>query len=121
MAVRKTGKHATLSIGAYTGADLYDYLLEGDVEMHDATALDDDWRENVPGVGSWSLSASKYLVTEAFLSLLRSQPGSTSTVTVTCEYGSGDGYISHASMTVPNALITEEIVITGTGALSAPA
>jgi hypothetical protein len=120
MSVRRTGKHATLSIGGYAGADLYDYVLEGDVEMHDATALTDDWRIHVPGVGSWRLRAAKYVITEAFLSLLRAQPGSTVAVAVTCEYGAGIGYVSHASLSVPNALVTEEVVITGTGALSDP-
>lgn len=123
---RKTGKHATLTIGAYTGADLFDVEIAVNAEVVDVTALEDDWMVRVPGVGSWELRARKYYVTEEFLSLVRATPGSATPVTVTVTDGgsttifSGTGYVTEGTFHIPNEEITETVKVVGTGVPTTP-
>lgn len=123
---RKTGKHATLTIGTYTGADLYNVEVRMTADLIDVTALNDDWVQRIPGVGSWEVHGDKYYVTEAFLSLVSATPGAAGPVTVQVKDGDstvvfqGTGYVTEGSLTVPNEQITERIVVIGTGAPSVP-
>lgn len=118
---RKSGKHATVSIGSYAGADLYDVEVHVTADLVDVTALGDDWAVQVPGTGRWEVRARKYYATEAFLSLARGTPGAVSTVTVEVKDGDGttvfqgEGYVTEGTFRLPNEAVTEEIVITGTG------
>jgi len=124
---RKTGKHATLSIGAYTGADLFDCEVTIGADLVDVTALNDDWQINLPGTGRWRLTAEKYFVTEAFLSLAAATPAATTPVTVQLKAPDGqttlfqgEGYITEGQLRVPNRAMSERIVIEGTGAPTTP-
>ena len=120
---RKTGKHATLSIGSYTGADLFDCEVTIGADVVDVTALNDEWQANVPGTGRWRVTGEKYFVTEAFLALAVGTPGAATpvTVTVTGPDGQtvlfqGDGYVTEGQLRVPNRAKSERVVVEGTGA-----
>ncbi len=123
---RKTGKHATVSIGSYAGADLFEVEVVMNAEVVDVTGLEDDWAVRVPGVGSWEVRAQKYYVTEEFLSLVRATPGATVPVTVTVQDGdanvifSGSGYVTESTFTIPNEEVTEAVTVVGTGAPTVP-
>jgi hypothetical protein len=123
---RKSGKHATLSVGGYAGADLHNVEIRMTADLIDVTALNDDWAVLLPGVGHWEVRAEKYYVTEAFLSLLKATPGAATPVTVTVGDGdqgtvfSGTGWVSESTFTLPNEAVTETIVIQGSGAPSTP-
>jgi len=124
---RKTGKHATLTIGSYAGADLFDCEVTIGAELVDVTALNDDWQANLPGAGRWRLTAEKYLVTEAFLSLAAGTPGAAGPLTVQVKdpdgqtlLFEGQGYIVEGQLRVPNRAMSERIAIEGTGSPTAP-
>jgi len=123
---RKSGKHATIQIGAYQGADLYNVEVRMTADIVDVTALGDDWAIQIPGVGHWEVRAEKYYATEAFLGLLAATPGAANPVSVQVKDGDntvlfeGTGWVSEGSMTVPNQAVTETIVIQGTGAPTTP-
>ncbi len=124
---RKTGKHATLTIGSYTGADLFDCEVTIGAELVEVTALNDDWQVNLPGTGRWRLSAEKYFATEAFLSLAAGTPGAATPVNVQIKdpdgqtvLFEGSGYISEGQLRVPNRAMSERIVVEGTGAPTTP-
>lgn len=123
---RKSGKNATVSIGTYTGADLYNVEVRMTADIIDVTALGDEWAVQIPGVGRWEVRAEKYYATEAFLSLLAATPGSAAGVSVQVTDGddtvvfAGTGWVSEGSFTVPNEAISESITIQGTGAPTTP-
>jgi len=120
---RKTGKHATLTIGSYSGADLYDCEVTISADLVEVTALNDDWQVNVPGTGSWRVTAEKYFATEEFISLAAATPGALTPVTVTVKgpdgqttLFQGSGYVTEGQLRVPNRAMSERIVVEGTGA-----
>jgi len=122
---RKSGKHATVSIGSYTGADLYSVEVRMTADIIDVTALGDDWAVQIPGVGRWEVRAEKYYASEAFLSLLPDTPGGAA-VAVQVKDGDGNtvfagtGWVSEGSFSIPNEAVTETIVLQGTGPPTTP-
>jgi len=123
---RQAGKHATVTIGSYTGADLYNVEVRMTADLIDVTALGDDWVIQVPGVGHWEVRAEKYYASEEFLSLVASTPTALTTVGVTVKDGanntvfSGNGYVTEGAFSVPNEAVTETVVIQGGGAPTTP-
>lgn len=119
---RKSGKHATVTIGSYDGAELFQVEVRVTADLVDLTALDDDWAVAVPGVGRWEVRAEKYYASEAFLSLVNATPAATTPVTVTVKDGDGStvfagtGYVTEGTFLIPREAVTERIVIQGTGA-----
>jgi len=123
---RKTGKHATVSIGGYPGADLFEVEVTIGADLVDVTALNEDWQVQLPSTGRWRLTAEKYYATEAFLSLAKGTPGALTPVAVEVKDGegltvfAGTGYVVEGQMRIPNQAVTERIVIAGTGAPTTP-
>ncbi len=122
---RKSGKHASVTIGAYNGAELYHVEVRVTADLIDVTALGDDWATAIPGVGHWEVRAEKYYATEAFLTLVNATPAAATPVVVTVKDGdgttvfSGTGYVTEGSFLVPQEAVTERIVIQGAGAPTA--
>lgn len=120
---RRSGKHALLAIGAYTGADLYEWELTVEQDTAEVTGLDDDWKAFVLGAKGWTLTASKYYTSEAFIDLLAGQSETQPTVTVTCKDPAddtstvfqGSGIITEGTLNVPNEAVTQRITIRGSG------
>lgn len=123
---RKSGKHATVTIGSYSGADLYNVEVRLTADIIDVTALGDDWAVQIPGVGRWEVRAEKYYASEAFLSLLAGTPGGAAAVSVQVKDGdantifAGTGWVSEGSFAIPNEAVTESITIQGTGPPTTP-
>lgn len=123
---RKSGKHATVAIGSYTGADLYNVEVRTTADIIDMTALGDDWAVQIPGVGRWEIRAEKYYATEAFLSLLVATPGAAAPLSVQVKDGDGNtiftgtGWVSEGTFSIPNEAVTETITIQGTGPPTTP-
>jgi hypothetical protein len=119
---RKSGKHATVTIGSYAGAELYNVEVRVTADLVDVTALDDDWAATVPGIGHWEVRAEKYYATEAFLTLVQATPLASTPLTVTVKDGAGTtvfagtGYVTEGSFLIPQEAVTERLVIQGTGA-----
>jgi hypothetical protein len=119
---RKSGKHATVTIGAYSGAELYNVEVRVTADLVNVTALSDDWAVTIPGVGHWEVRAEKYYATEAFLSLVSATPTAATPLTVTVKDGdnetvfAGTGYVTEGSFIIPQEAVSERIVIQGTGA-----
>lgn len=125
MAGNRTGYNADLTIGGYEGASLESVEVSIDGSVVDCSDLSDTWRENQIDAIGWTLTGTKKMATEAFLTLLTSNIATSVGVKITDPLGSvvfsGAGFINRAGMNISmEAAITETISVTGQGEPSNP-
>lgn len=125
---RVHGRYATATVSGVT-LHLFDYEITFDMETFDATAHGEYWKTRVQGDQSWTMRCRGYFTsgTATYLAAAGVSNGDPPLVTVNA-YGTmaisgpiwtGAGYITRANLSVPMAMVVQEMEIQGSGAPSA--
>lgn len=114
----KSGFNASLTVGAYTGAELDDVTVEINHTPVDVTDLASDYVERVGGLRDWSITGRKRYATQAFLTLAASGTTSVNCIvknpSATTVF-SGPGFVTRGMLNFPKDAAGEEITVVGNG------
>lgn len=120
-----TGKNGSVKIGADTMNEVQSWSLDIGHDMLEDTALGDNWKSYVAGLGEWTSSIEvKFDLTDAAQSALHTAMLNGTSITVklytnATNYYTGTGYISSFSIEDPvEDLISASLEIQGSGTLS---
>lgn len=118
------GRYAVATVSGMT-LHLFDWEVNFTLETFDATAHGEDWKTMVAGDQSWVARARGYLTaSNCYLAAAATSSGTPTTVTFTgyadmntggTPIWAGAGFITRANLSVPMAMVTQEIEITGSG------
>lgn len=114
----KSGYTASLTVGAYTGAELTNVSVTLNHEPIEVSDLASVFKERTWGLLDWELTGTKNYVTQAFLTLAKAGRTSVNTIVKNpagTTMFSCPGLVTRGVANYPMGAATEEITVVGMG------